>query len=502
MNIMTNNLAELGEKSRGFLDSPRKMLIGGEWVEAASGKTFAVVDPSSGEEIARVAEGEAADIDKAVAAARTAFDSGPWPGLPPCERERLLWRLSDLIEANAEELAELETVDNGKSLFMARNGDLKAAVNYLRYIAGWATKIHGRTVDVSVPYKPDSNFFAYTTREPVGVVGAIIPWNFPLVMALWKLGPALATGCTVVLKPAEQTPLTALRLGELIGEAGYPDGVVNIVPGFGESAGAPLVEHPDVDKIAFTGSTEVGKLIGKSVMDTMKRVSLECGGKSPVIIFDDADLDIAIDGAAMAIFRNHGQVCAAGSRLYVQASIFDQVAEGVAAIAKKMTIGPGLDPKTELGPLVSAEQQERVTGYIDSGLEDGAEALTGGKAVDRPGFFVEATVMVNARPDMKIVREEIFGPVVVAQPFDDFDEIAAAANDSVYGLAASVWTTDVRKVHKMVPRLKAGTVWVNCHSVVDPSLPFGGYKQSGMGRELGEEVLSLYTETKSVMMEF
>ena len=500
MTALRNDLGALHEASREFLSEPRKMLIGGAWVDAASGKTFPVIDPSSGEEIARVPEGDKDDIDRAVKAARAAFESGPWADVKPAERQRLLWRLSDLIEENSDELAELESIDNGKSLMFARMGDVNMAVLYVRYIAGWATKIHGKTIDPTIPFAPDGKFFAYAAREPVGVVGAIVPWNFPLVMALWKIGPALTTGCTIVLKPAEETPLTALRLGELIQEAGFPDGVVNVVTGQGETAGAALVAHPDVDKIAFTGSTEVGKLIGKSAMDTMKLISLECGGKSPVIVLDDADVEAAIQGAANAIFFNHGQVCAAGSRLYVQKNVYDQVVDGVAAIAKGIKLGPGLSPETQMGPLVSEKQKERVCNYINSGLAQGAEALVGGDALDDPGYYVEPTVFVGASQDMRIVQEEIFGPVLVAMAFDDLDEIAAKANDSIYGLAASIWSRDISKVHRLIPKIKAGTVWVNCHNLLDNAVPFGGYKQSGIGREMGEEVLSLYTQTKSVIM--
>ncbi len=500
MTALRNDLGSLHEASREFLSEPRKMLIGDAWVDAASGKSFPVIDPSSGEEIARVPEGEAEDIDRAVKAARAAFESGPWADVKPAERERLLWRLAELIEENADELAELESVDNGKSVMFARMGDVSLAVSYVRYIAGWATKIHGKTIEATIPFVPDGKFFSYAAREPVGVVGAIVPWNFPLVMAVWKLGPALATGCTIVLKPAEETPLTALRLGELVQEAGYPDGVVNIVTGYGETAGAALVAHPDVDKIAFTGSTEVGKLIGKSAMDTMKLISLECGGKSPVIVLDDADIGAAVEGAANAIFFNHGQVCTAGSRLYVHKRLFDEVTQGVAEIAKSIKLGPGLSPETQMGPLVSEKQKERVCNYINSGLAQGARALAGGHALDEPGYYVEPTVFVDASEDMRIVQEEIFGPVLVAMAFEDLDEVAAKANDTIYGLAASIWSRDVSKIHRLIPKIKAGTVWVNCHNLLDNAVPFGGYKQSGLGREMGEEVLNLYTQTKSVIM--
>ena len=415
------------------------------------------------------------------------------------ERGRLIWKLGDLLEEHGDEFAELETLDNGKPLAVARAADVPLAVDLFRYMAGWATKIHGQTFPISVPYLPGSEFFSYTAREPIGVVGQIIPWNFPLLMAAWKLGPALAAGCTVVLKPAEQTPLSALRLGELIEEAGFPEGVVNIVTGLGETAGAALAAHPDVDKIAFTGSTEVGRLIveaaGKS---NLKKVTLELGGKSPNIVLADADLSTAIPGAASAIFFNHGQCCCAGSRLYVQKSIYDEVVEGVAHHAREIRLGSGFDAATQMGPLVSQEQLERVCGYIDAGLRDGAQLVTGGKRAGERGYFVEPTVFAGTRQSMKIVREEIFGPVVAAMPFDDPDEVLSLANDSTYGLAAAVWTRDVTKAHRLARRLKAGTVWINCYNVFDAALPFGGYKESGWGREMGLAAVELYTEIKAV----
>ncbi|RMF11818.1 MAG: aldehyde dehydrogenase family protein [Alphaproteobacteria bacterium] len=500
MDVIADQKTKLGEAAAAFVSSPRKMLIDGDWVEAASGKTFATIDPATNREIVQVAEGDAADVDKAARAARRAFEEGEWPRMRPCARERLLLRLADLIEANAEELAELEALDQGKPVMFARHADVAMAIDFVRYMAGWATKIEGSTIDVSMPMVPDAEFHAYTTREPVGVVGQIIPWNFPLLMAVWKLAPALAAGCTVILKPAEQTPLTALRLGELVMEAGFPKGVVNIVPGYGHTAGAAIVDHPEVDKIAFTGSTEVGKIIGANAMKTMKRVSLELGGKSPAIVMADADLDMAVQGAAQAIMFNTGQVCTAGSRLFVERKIFDKVTEGVAEVIKAMQLGPGLDPATQLGPVVSKEQQARIGGYLQAGFEAGAKALCGGKVIEGEGCFVEPTIFVDVKPDMQVVREEIFGPVVVAQPIDDVNDIAAMANDTIYGLAASVWSNDLRFVHRLVPRLKAGTVWVNCHNLVDPALPFGGYKQSGIGREMGAAVFHEYTETKSVCM--
>jgi phenylacetaldehyde dehydrogenase len=408
--------------------------------------------------------------------------------------------LADLIEREARSLAEIESLDNGKSVVLAQHVDMAMAADFLRYMAGWATKIEGTTHDVSIPFLPTAKFFAFTRKEPVGVVGAIIPWNFPLLMAAWKIGPALAAGCTVVLKPAEETPLTALRLGELTIEAGIPPGVVNIVTGLGPTAGAALAAHAGIDKIAFTGSTEVGKHVQRAAVDNMTRVSLELGGKSPVIVLEDADPAQAAAGAANAIFFNQGQVCTAGSRLYVQRSAFDRVVGELSSIADKMKLGPGLDPSSELGPLVSTTQRDRVCGYIAHGVEQGARIAAGGGRSGERGYFVQPTVLVDARQDMRVVQEEIFGPVVVAMPFDDVDEAVRLANDTMYGLGASIWSNDLGRVHRLIPRIKAGTVWVNCHSMLDSSLPFGGFKQSGIGREMGRAALDLFTETKSVLM--
>jgi phenylacetaldehyde dehydrogenase len=486
-------------KTTSFVSKRHKLLIGGEWIDAASGKTFPVYNPATGEVIAQVAEGGKEDIDRAVKAARKAFESGPWSRLTPSQRGRLLWKLGDLVLEHVKELAELESLDNGKPVSVARVADVPLSADLFQYMAGWATKIEGNTIPISVLYAPGAKFHAYTVREPVGVVGQIIPWNFPLLMAAWKLGPALATGCTVVLKPAEETPLSALRLGELIQEAGFPEGVVNIVTGFGEPAGAALAAHPRIDKVAFTGSTEVGKLIVKAAANDLKKVSLELGGKSPNIVLPDADLDLAIKGTASAIFFNHGQCCCAGSRLYIQDRIFDKLVGGVADEAKKIKVGPGLDPNTQMGPMVSDTQFNRVCSYIESGLAEGATAVAGGKKRGGPGYFVEPTVLVDTDPKMKIIQEEIFGPVVAAIPYKDLDDaLVRAANDTVYGLAAGIWTKDVSKAHSLAAQLKAGTVWINCYNIFDAALPFGGYKQSGWGREMGHDALDLYTQKKAV----
>lgn len=492
---------ELDRNVTQFVSKPRRLLIDGKWVPAASGKTFETINPATGEVLAHVAEGDKEDIDRAVKAARKAFEEGPWRKLTPSERGRMMWKLGDLVDKHLEELAELESLDNGKALTVARAADVPLSADIFRYMAGWATKIEGNTIPLSIPYTPGAEYLAYTVREPVGVVGQIIPWNFPLLMAAWKLSPALAAGCTVVLKPAEQTPLTALRLAELIQEAGIPDGVVNVVTGFGETAGAALAAHNDVDKVAFTGSTEVGKLIAKAATGNLKKVSLELGGKSPNVIFDDADMDAAIPGAASAIFFNHGQCCCAGSRLYVNQKVFDKVVSGISEQAKRIKVGPGMDPSTEMGPLVSSEQFERVTGYMKAGFSGGARAVVGGKALPGKGYFVEPTVLVDVKQNMKVVQEEIFGPVVTAMPFKDAGEIAAVANDTIYGLAAGVWTKDISKAHKLASQLRAGTVWINCYNIFDAALPFGGYKQSGWGREMGHDVLELYTELKAICVQ-
>jgi phenylacetaldehyde dehydrogenase len=488
---------DLPSKVVEFLSSPHKLLIGGQWVDAVSGKRFPTYDPATGQVLTEVAEADAQDVNRAVQAARKALD-GPWKRLTPSERGRLIWRLADLIEADAEELAIIESLDNGKPRAVARAADLPLSVDLFRYMAGWATKLEGNTIPISVPYTPGAEYLAFTLREPIGVVGQIIPWNFPLLMASWKLGPALACGCTVVLKVAEQTPLSALWLGKLIGEAGFPDGVVNILTGFGETAGAALAAHPDVDKVAFTGSTEVGRQIVRAAAGNLKKVTLELGGKSPNVVFADADLEVAIPGAASAVFFNHGQCCCAGTRLYVERRVFDRVVEGVAEEARKIRLGPGLHPETQMGPLVSEEQLHRVCRYMEEGKQAGAKPVVGGKKKEGNGYFVEPTLFVDARSDMSIVQEEIFGPVVAVMPFEDPAEVPPVANQTIYGLAAGIWTRDISKAHRLARELRAGTVWINCYNIFDAALPFGGYKQSGWGREMGHAVLEEYTELKSV----
>jgi phenylacetaldehyde dehydrogenase len=492
-------VVELEPRVRQFIGGPHRLLIGGYWVEAANGETFETVNPATEEVLARVARGRAPDIDRAVGAARAAFEDGSeWRRMTPSARGRLIHRIGDLILEHADELAMLESLDNGKSFVIARHADVVLAADLFHYMSGWATKIEGNTIPISSVPAP-GEYLAFTLREPVGVVGQIIPWNFPLLMAAWKLGPVLAAGCTVVLKPAEQTPLSALRLGELLVEAGLPPGVVNIVTGFGEEAGAPLAAHPGVDKVAFTGSTEVGRLIVKAAAGNLKKVSLELGGKSPNVVFADADMPAAIPGSANAIFFNHGQCCNAGSRLYVERPVYDEVVSGVAEAAKQIKVGPGMDPESAMGPLISDEQFTKVLGYLDSGREDGARAVVGGGRVGERGYFVAPTVLTDTSPRMKVEREEIFGPVVVAIPFDDPSEIVPVANDTNYGLAAGVFTRDINKAYKTAQRLRAGTVWINTYHVFDAAMPFGGYKESGWGREMGHQVLENYLETKSVI---
>ncbi|MCS7057063.1 MAG: aldehyde dehydrogenase family protein [Thermoflexales bacterium] len=490
--------AQLHPTTLAFLrDQPKRLWIGGRWVTAAAGRTFDKDDPATGLVFATVCEADAEDVDRAVAAAREIFDNPrhPWRRMTPHDRERLLHRLADLIEADRQTLAQLITLENGKPL-TAAEGEVASSVRMFRYYAGWPTKIEGDVKPVSIPDRLN-----YTLREPVGVVGAIIPWNFPLSMIAWKLAPALAAGNCVILKPAEQTPLTAVRVCELAQEAGFPDGVIQLVIGFGETAGAALTAHPGVDKIAFTGSTEVGKIIMRAAAGNLKRLSLELGGKSPQIILDDADVSKAVIGAAYGIFSNAGQSCNAGARLFVHRRVYDEVMAGLAERAAAIKVGPGLQAGVEMGPLVSREQLARVQGYVAAGLEQGARLRTGGTRPPQApegGYFLAPTVFEDVRDDMTIMREEIFGPVLAASPFDSIEEVAARANNTPYGLAAGIWTRDVSKAHRLAGLLRAGTVWVNCYSQFDPASPFGGYKQSGFGREMGHEALELYTQVKSV----
>lgn len=476
------------------------LFINGQWIAPQTNRRLPTINPATEATICEVASSGPADVDLAVRAAHCALHGGPWGRMRPVERERLMLKLADLMETHAQALAEVESIDNGKSVGIARAVDVAVAVDFLRYMAGWATKIEGSTREHSVPFALQAEMVTYTRREAVGVVAAIVPWNFPLVIALWKLGPALAAGCTVVLKPAEQTPLTALMLAELVNEAGFPPGVFNVLTGDGPGTGAPLVSHPLVNKVSFTGSSEVGKLIGRSCVDNMTRCTLELGGKSPVIVLDDCDPAAAAAGAANAIFFNQGQVCCAGSRLYVQKKMFDRVVADVADHASKLKLGHGLDPAAQMGPVVSQEQLDRVCGYIDIGRQQGAKVLTGGGRAAGGGYFVQPTVLTGVQPDHRVVREEIFGPVLVAMPYDDLDQVAAWANDTPYGLGASIWSNNLSKVNRLIPKLQSGTVWVNCHNVLDPGMPFGGYKQSGIGRDMGRASIEAYLETKSVFI--
>ncbi len=475
--------------------SATQLLINNRWVPSESGKTFATVDPSTGEEICNIAEADKADVDKAVAAARTAFEKGAWRKMPASQRGNLIHRLADLIEKHADELARLESMDNGKPMSVAKAVDVAATVGCFRYFAGWADKVQGKTIPI------DGDYFCYTRHEPVGVVGQIIPWNFPMLMLAWKLAPALATGNTVVMKPAEQTPLSALRIGELIVEAGFPEGVVNLLPGFGPTAGAAIANHMDVDKVAFTGSTEVGHLIMEAAAKSnLKRVTLELGGKSPNIVFADTNLDEAVEGAHFGLFFNHGQCCCAGSRVFVEEKIYDQFVEKSGERARKRTVGDPFDPQTEQGPQVDQAQFDKVMGYIESGRSEGAKLVCGGNRVGDRGYFIQPTVFADVRDDMKIAKEEIFGPVMSVIPFKSVDEVVTRANRTDYGLAAAVWTRDIGKAHAIANSVRAGTVWVNCYNVLDPRAPFGGFKQSGIGRELGEYGLQQYSEVKTVIV--
>ena len=471
---------------------PGKLFIDGKWVDSVSGKTFDTLNPATEEVITSIAEGDSADIDLAVTVARKAFEDGPWGKTDARERGRILLRVMDLIEKNKDELALLETLDNGKPISETTNADLPLVIDCLLYYAGWADKIHGETIPVR------GEFFNYTLREPVGVVGQIIPWNFPLLMAAWKIAPAIACGNTVVLKPAEQTPLTALRLGEICQEAGLPDGILNIVPGYGPTAGAALAEHMDVDKIAFTGEYTTGRIIMQAASKNLKRVSLELGGKSPNIVFADSDIDSAVAGAMTGIFFNQGEVCCAGSRLFLERSIHDEFVDKLSSRASSLSVGNPEDAGTQMGAQVSKEQFDKILGYIDTGKQEGAKLVTGGERCGEKGYFIRPTIFDAVDNNMKIAREEIFGPVVSAITFDDVDDMVRQSNLSIYGLAAAVWTRDIKKAHRLARDLKAGTIWINTYNSFDAASPFGGFKQSGFGRELGIHALELYTQVKSV----
>lgn len=497
---LANDYALLNADARSFLSGTKKLFIGGKWLEPISGEYRPVTDPSHGGEVAKVAEAGTEDVDAAVAAARAAFENGPWPAMRPHERESALLRLADLLEREVETVAQIETVNSGKLIANTRLFDGEFSVHTLRYMAGWATKIAGKTMELSVPYMPGTRFSGHTRMQPVGVVAGITPWNVPLCEAVWKLAPVLATGCTIVLKPAEQTPLTTLRLGELCAEAGIPDGVVNVITGSGTVAGAALVNHPGVDKINFTGSTEVGRIIAESAGPRFKKYNLELGGKSPVVIAPDADLDIAIPGAAWAILGNHGQNCCAGSRLYIHRSIFDRVIAGVAEIACSLRIGPGLDPDTALGPMVNHAHRDRVMRYIARGVADGASLVCGGEAIDSPGAYLNPAILVGARLDQVVVQEEIFGPVLVAFPFDEMADVMTEVNGTPFGLGASIWSRSFATINDFVDKAQAGTVWINNHNTLDLAMPFGGWKQSGVGHELGEEGLRSHLVTKAAIV--
>ena len=502
MTMMATRTGITEQKTQAFVDRRNhRMLIGGQWVDALQNKRIEVINPANETVIGSIPCAQPEDVNKAVGFAKDALEQDAWGRMRPSARQNLLLKLADLIERDARIIAELEAVDNGKSADIAQAVDIGLGLEFFRYMAGWATKIEGSTIDVSVPMAPpEADFFAYTRREPVGVVAAIIPWNFPFLMACWKIAPALAAGCTVILKPAEQTSLSALYLGELIEEVGFPAGVVNIITGDGQTTGSALIKHPGINKISFTGSTKVGQMIGRAAMDNMARVTLELGGKSPMIVLKDCDPEKAAQGAAQAIFFNHGQVCSAGSRLYVHRSIFDTVVSRLVELAEAISMGPGLDSSAQMGPLVSQVQLDRVCQYIESGRKEGARLVTGGERVDRKGYYVQPTIFTSEDDSLVIAREEIFGPVLVVIPLDDVDEAVRRANDSPYGLAASIWSNDLSQVQRLIPKLKAGTVWVNGHNMLDAGVPFGGYKLSGVGRDMGKQSLDSYLETKSVFM--
>ncbi|TDN58693.1 aldehyde dehydrogenase family protein [Paraburkholderia sp. BL10I2N1] len=494
--VVQNYLEKFGvrEETQRFLTKPKKMFIGGAWVPQGDRQSCAVIEPSTTGVITDIPMATTADLDRAVEAARRQFDGGPWRKLKPLERERLLHRLADLLEWNATELAEIESIDVGKSVAQARDVDIQGTIDTFRYFAGWASKLHGRTVETSLP----GDYVAYTRKEPIGVVGVIVPWNFPLQTMAWKVAAALAVGCTVVIKPAELTSLSTLRFVELVQEAGIPDGVVNVLTGRGREIGAAMASHPGIDKITFTGSTEVGRTVGHTAVGGIKRLTLELGGKSPVLVLEDADIESAAQAVANGIFFNAGQVCDAGARVYVQRRIHDKFIGALIEYTRTLKIAPGLDRDCFISPLVSALQRDRVASYIEDGRREGAEVVYGGHALDRAGYFVEPTIFTHCRSDMKIVREEIFGPVLVTAPFDNVDDALSLANDSRYGLAAAIYSNDLNLVNRLIPQLRAGMVYVNAHSTIDPSMPFGGFKESGFGKDLGPEQLDHLMESKAV----
>ncbi|WP_417268462.1 aldehyde dehydrogenase family protein [Celeribacter baekdonensis] len=482
-----------------FLAAP-KMVIGKNECGASTGRTFAVFDPATGEEIAQVPAGGAEDVNAAVAAARAAFE-GPWSNMSAMARQSLMLKLADLIEENGEELAQIETLENGKNVMISRLIEVQSSAEYIRYMAGWATKIYGQTFDVSIAIPEGTKYQAQTRKEAVGVVAAVTPWNFPLNMAVWKIAPALASGCTVVLKPAEETPLTSMYLAKLCLEAGFPEGTVNVITGTGSEVGAPLVAHDGVDKVTFTGSTATGKLIGIQAMKDMKPVTLELGGKAPMVMFDDMDLDLLGPAIGIGTMFNSGQTCTSGTRLYIQKGIYEKALDIIAAIAGSLPIGSGMNPGNMINPLVSAKHQAHVKACISKAIEQGAKPILNGAAPNE-GYYVAPQIFTETTQDMAIMQQEVFGPVISVTPFDNADEAMTMANDTIYGLGASIWTSDVNKVMRYVPKLKAGTVWVNAHNIPDQNMPFGGFKQSGVGREHGAGALENYLETKSVCVAY